>query len=191
MKLRLSAIVATLGLVAASQARAQVLQLRGSDTLENVTRDVITSCGLNASINYRGGGSSGGENAMKGATPLQQIAPMSRELNNRVPGDECVNSSSQLLIGLDSLAIVAANQTDGDSLEKNPGIFQLLGQSGHHSGAECTGLRRQPQQRMRRVRQLHLRQPYHPDLARRTSHGLWWPESADRTLASPSGRIQR
>ena len=105
-------LMLALGVV--SNATAQ-LQLKGSDTLEGVARDVVTACGLTASITYVGGGSGAGENAMKGATPTQQVAPMSRELNSGVAGDECIASATQLLIALDGLAVIGANQTDGDS----------------------------------------------------------------------------
>jgi hypothetical protein len=51
---------------------------------------------------------------MTGATPTQQIAPMSRQLN----GTACTGLGTtigQELIGLDGIAIVGANQTAGDS----------------------------------------------------------------------------
>lgn len=106
-----------LGLGVASSANAQLL-LRGSDTLEGITRDVVAACGLTGSITYVGGGTGTGENAMKGAAPTQQVAPMSRELNSGVAGDECVASASQLMVALDGLAVVGANQTDGDSVDQ-------------------------------------------------------------------------
>ena len=90
------------------------LNLQGSDTLEDVTKDVINVCGLGSVINYVGGGSGTGEAAMLGG--LQQIAPMSREL--KAPA--CTPSASQLLIGLDGIAIVASNQLLGDSLNQTP-----------------------------------------------------------------------
>ncbi len=97
-----------LGLGGASNAFAQ-LQLRGSDTLEDVTKDALTAANLNAQITYLGGGSGAGEAAMVGGT--QVISPMSREIGAAL----CKPASQQLLIGLDGLAVVAGSQTGGDS----------------------------------------------------------------------------
>lgn len=102
-----------LGIGGASNAFAQ-LQLRGSDTLEDVTKDAVSAAGLTASITYVGGGSGAGENAMVGGT--QVIAPMSREIGAAL----CKPASQQLLVGLDGLAIVAGNQTGGDSTSLTP-----------------------------------------------------------------------
>src|SRR5262245_40725280 len=100
------------GVGAAAQANAQ-LNLKGSDTLEDVAKDAITASGV-SNITYIGGGSGGGQAAMTATTPTQQIAPMSRQLN----GTACTALGAtigQELIGLDGIAVVAANQTGGDS----------------------------------------------------------------------------
>jgi hypothetical protein len=112
-------------LVMAMRAATPVLalDLKGSDTLEEVTKDVIGLCNLGAVINYVGGGSGSGQSAMLSGT--QQIAPMSRELN----GTACLASSSQLLIGLDGIAIVGANQLLGDSLDQTPEAADDCGDS--------------------------------------------------------------
>ena len=102
-----------LGVGATSSASAQV-SIKGSDTLEEVTKDAINLCGLASAINYVGGGSSTGQAAMVAGT--QQIAPMSRELN----GTACTASASQLLIGLDGISIVTSNQIFGDSMNQTP-----------------------------------------------------------------------
>jgi len=102
-----------LGVGGASNAFAQ-LQLRGSDTLEDVTKDAVSAAGLTASITYVGGGSGAGENAMVGGT--QVIAPMSREIGAAL----CKPASQQLLVGLDGLAVVAGSQTGGDSESLTP-----------------------------------------------------------------------
>jgi ABC-type phosphate transport system substrate-binding protein len=99
--------------IGATSANAQ-LQLRGSDTLEDIAKDAITAAGLNASLTYIGGGSGAGQNAMTANPATQQIAPMSRQLN----GAACTTLGAtvgQELIGLDGLAIVGANQVGGDS----------------------------------------------------------------------------
>jgi ABC-type phosphate transport system substrate-binding protein len=81
-KLFVGATFLLFGAGAASNAAA-ALALKGSDTLEDVARDVIAACpsAIAAGITYLGGGSGGGEAAMIAATPTQQIAPMSRELS--------------------------------------------------------------------------------------------------------------
>lgn len=114
MRMRLKKCLAgatflVLGVGGATNAFAQ-LQLRGSDTLEDVTKDAISAAGLTAAITYLGGGSGAGEAAMVGGT--QHVAPMSREIGAAL----CTAASQQLLIGLDGIAVVAGSQTGGDSL---------------------------------------------------------------------------
>jgi hypothetical protein len=111
-KLISSAAFLVLGVGAASTAQAQIA-LKGSDTLEDVAKFVLdpARCPAAVGVTYAGGGSGSGQAAMTAATPTQQIAPMSRELN----GTGCVATASELVIGLDGLSIVGANQTGGDS----------------------------------------------------------------------------
>jgi|GEM_PF-2298602 len=120
-KLFVGATFLLFGAGAASNAAA-ALALKGSDTLEDVARDVIAACpsAITAGITYLGGGSGGGEAAMIAATPTQQIAPMSRELATTTTPVACdgTKGAQELLIGLDGLAVVGANQLAGDSLEK-------------------------------------------------------------------------
>jgi hypothetical protein len=97
---------------AAGTASAQ-LQLKGSDTLDLVTKDVIAACpGVAAAggITYIGGGSGTGQAAMVATTPTQHVAPMSRGMNNAA---SCTTNSRQLLIGLDGIVVVASNATGG------------------------------------------------------------------------------
>ena len=94
-------------------AQAQI-SLKGSDTLELVTKDAIAVCGLGTRITYLGGGSGTGQAAMVSGT--QQIAPMSRELN----GTACTATAGQLLTGLDGISIIASNQVFGDSVDQTP-----------------------------------------------------------------------
>lgn len=95
----------------AGTASAQ-LQLKGSDTLELVTKDVIAACpGANGNITYIGGGSGTGQAAMVASPPTQHVAPMSRQMNNAA---SCTTNSRQLVIGLDGIAVVAVNSTGGD-----------------------------------------------------------------------------
>lgn len=104
------ALALLLGVGAASSASA--LDMKGSDTLAEVTKDAVSLCGLATAINYVGGGSGTGQAAMVAGT--QQIAPMSRELN----GTACTANSNQLLIGLDGISIITSNQTFGDSVSQ-------------------------------------------------------------------------
>jgi len=111
-KLMAGAAFMALGL-GASQANAQ-LQMKGSDTLEDVAKDAVAAAGLSAVIKYIGGGSGGGEAAMTASPPTQQIAPMSRQL----AGGACTTLGSTIgeeLIGLDGIAVLGANQVAGDS----------------------------------------------------------------------------
>jgi hypothetical protein len=96
------------------------IALKGSDTLEHITNDVLAACpGATAgSISYVGTGSTSGENAMSAGT--QTVAPMSRFLNATVgvcngppmsspgfvPGAGATTAEG-LVIGLDGLSIVA------------------------------------------------------------------------------------
>ena len=91
--------------VGAGSASAQAL--RGSDTLEDITENVLAACPGAVGVSYIGGGSGAGQGAMTGASPTQHVAPMSRQLN----GTACTANSRQLLIGLDGLAVVTKNAT--------------------------------------------------------------------------------
>jgi hypothetical protein len=99
---------------AAGSAHAQVKNLNGSDTLFEITRDLITAAGLGGSLNYLGGGSTlGGQRMNPNTNPqpnYQQISPQSRFLN----AAECTiagtitfgtNRGQGYQIGLDGLAI--------------------------------------------------------------------------------------
>lgn len=116
MKRKLAGNIAILFTIAAT-TDAAALDLKGSDTLELVTKDAINLCGLSAALTYVGGGSGTGQAALVAGT--QQIAPMSRELNSTA----CTASASQLLIGLDGLAIVTSNQIFGDSVQQTSETF--------------------------------------------------------------------
>jgi cysteine-rich repeat protein len=82
-------------------------QIAGSDTLREIAIDVLAACGVNVPtpvLNYIGGGSTGGGDAMRARN--QQVAPQSRFLSS----NECDDfGASPLLgegiaIGLDGLA---------------------------------------------------------------------------------------
>ncbi len=96
------------------------LALKGSDTLEHITADVLAACpgATAAGTSYVGTGSTAGENAMSAGT--QTVAPMSRFLNPTAgvcngPPSGSVGfvagaggvTAEGLVIGLDGLSIVA------------------------------------------------------------------------------------
>jgi ABC-type phosphate transport system substrate-binding protein len=100
---------------AAAVTSGNNLKLNGSDTLFDVTNDVITACGTQfpggsgfatKGITYEGGGSGVGAGQMGLGT--QEIAPMSRGLKS---GEFCgltPQFAADLLIGIDGVAIVTS-----------------------------------------------------------------------------------
>jgi hypothetical protein len=124
--------------------------------LEDVARTVINSCvagpaspgnngallpvfnaanvGLTGGIRYSGGGSGGGQSAIQAGQ--QRIAPMSRPMNGTAcPGGSPTTQGvldprgEELMIGLDGVAVVGANQTHGNSLQDPP-------PAGHSGGCD-------------------------------------------------------
>src|SRR4051812_37509319 len=93
----------------ASNASAQ---LRGSDTLEGITKSLLTNAACNGGgLTYLGGGSGTGEDAMRAGT--QNIAPMSRALNNNTAVCTTANgnaSAEGMLFGLDGMTVVADSE---------------------------------------------------------------------------------
>jgi hypothetical protein len=84
--------------------------LQGSDTLEQLTLDVLAVCpgATTRGITYRGGGSSTGGNAMIAGT--QNVSPQSRALS-AAEGCTRAETSEGLVIALDGLSIVGAQNT--------------------------------------------------------------------------------
>jgi len=116
----MSATFVLFGGGAAAVGALDNIGLKGSDTLEHVTGDVLAACpgATGAGISYVGTGSTTGENAMSAGA--QTVAPMSRFLNvtagvcngppsgtpGFVSGAGGVTAEG-LVIGLDGLSIVA------------------------------------------------------------------------------------
>jgi hypothetical protein len=108
--------------LAAVDTTGSNIALNGSDTLFDVTKQVITSCAAQFSdftaqnISYLGGGSGVGAGQMDGNT--QQISPMSRALKNTefcsIAAPASAGLTEDLLVGIDGVAIVA-NQTNSCS----------------------------------------------------------------------------
>jgi cysteine-rich repeat protein len=101
--------------VAAVDTTGSNIALNGSDTLFDVTQDVIAACKLqfgdfaSQNITYLGGGSGVGASQM--GLNVQQVAPMSRALKNSeycaTPAPSGAGLSEGLLVGIDGVAIVA------------------------------------------------------------------------------------
>jgi len=123
------------------------IALQGSDTLEEVTKDLIldptcaaTLAGLG--ITYAGGGSGTGETAMSTVPPTQMEAPMSRFLGNSAA--ICVNKATAqgLVIGLDGLSILAKDSTAAacSAQAANSGAFNVtVGGTGATPVVGCPG----------------------------------------------------
>jgi len=83
------------------------VHLRGSDTLKDITTQVLAACSLGTgSIVYDGGGSSNGQSELNNNN--QQIAPMSRAINSSGCSGIGAAKGEGIVIGLDGLSIVAA-----------------------------------------------------------------------------------
>jgi ABC-type phosphate transport system substrate-binding protein len=117
--MRLTLMGAAFLTVTASAAAVQALDnvaLRGSDTLEVVTNQVLNACpgakGPPGNLTYAGGGSSTGENALIAGT--QTVAPMSRFLRNATGVCAKGGTAEGLAIGLDGL-VIAAKTSSADA----------------------------------------------------------------------------
>lgn len=103
---------------AAAVTSGNNLKLNGSDTLFDVTRDVITACGTQfpgsngfatKGITYEGGGSGVGAGQL--GLQNQEIAPMSRALKS---GEFCgltPQFAADLLVGIDGVAFVTSKSS--------------------------------------------------------------------------------
>jgi hypothetical protein len=107
------ATLLALGASAAKVVALDSIALQGSDTLEQVTKDVLAACpaATGAGISYNGGGSTTGENAMIAGT--QTVAPMSRFLNTNASICPKGSTAEGLVIGLDGIAIAASSTNAG------------------------------------------------------------------------------
>ena len=81
--MRTRTLITSAAFLAASAAAGTAFgqaQLKGSDTLFEVTKDVITACGLTANLEYIGQGSGGGQSAMAGGPSARgaDVAPAER-----------------------------------------------------------------------------------------------------------------
>lgn len=115
------------------------MTMLGSDTLRQVTVDVINACLLENSISYLGTGSTNGGNAMRAKN--QQIAPQSRFLNDAECND--FGSSPQLgqgvTIGLDGIGVFGdATEPTTCSTLRFSGSLTVSDRNGV-AGVQCPG----------------------------------------------------
>jgi hypothetical protein len=136
--------------LAAVDTTGSNIALNGSDTLFDVTRQVITSCATQFSdftaqnISYLGGGSGVGAGQMAGN--IQQVSPMSRALKNTeycsIPAPASAGLAEDLLVGIDGVAVVA-NQTNSCSSSSangfgSPAAFAVTSDGTATGGAPAT-----------------------------------------------------
>jgi hypothetical protein len=106
----------TVGAGAVGATALSNVSMKGSDTLFDVTQNVLANCPNTTTLTYVGTGSGNGESAMKACQ--QHIAPMSRFINGGTAGAGCTftgcsgtgspATAEGLLIGLDGISIVAS-----------------------------------------------------------------------------------
>ncbi|HEY5957862.1 MAG TPA: hypothetical protein VIV60_14970 [Polyangiaceae bacterium] len=142
--MRTNIAIATFMSVAAGAVGAHALSgihFLGSDTLYEVTRDVIAACPAitNASFIYDGTGSGNGEKAMNLAASTQTVAPMSRFLNGggtvAAPGAGCNTAASYTKD--DGSGTVAASPTSAEGLVLGLDGVAIIGSSA--ATAACNG----------------------------------------------------
>jgi len=160
------AIASALLALGSGVAHAQTINMAGSDTLHDFTVEMLTLCpgtGTGATpagdLNYVGGGSSNGENAITlGTNPTGQwVAPMSRNLktsvvsggtstvptacNNETTGSP-PGTAQGIIMGLDGVSVVRRESSLGttacDTLAYNTQI-SVTDSSGDGTCPGCTG----------------------------------------------------
>jgi hypothetical protein len=127
--MRTTIALATFLVAGAGAVGVSALDLKGSDTLEGITRLLLTDAALDCggtgntplgSLVYVGTGSTNGESAINSGA--QQVGPMSRALGTAVctalpttndAGSPSEATSEGIVFALDGLAIVASNATGG------------------------------------------------------------------------------
>src|SRR5262245_28834351 len=106
------------GFAGAVGVGATTVNMKGSDTLYDLTTVVIASC-PGTFPGYAGTGSTIGFNAMRATSPTQFVAPMTTFIDGAtcgaVVGAPAGPQTDGLVIGLDSLALVGSNLTFADS----------------------------------------------------------------------------
>jgi ABC-type phosphate transport system substrate-binding protein len=140
--------------VFAADTTGNNLVLNGSDTLFEVTSDVLSKCDgtqitagsvTGDGLTYQGGGSGVGEAQMQ--NDLQEVAPMSRALGNVFCGvtlgahGDISNAAHELMIGLDGIAVVANTNTTctGNGISQTGNFSVTVGGDGVTPATNCPG----------------------------------------------------
>ncbi len=127
--MRSTIAMATFAALAAGTAGVSALDsapnFAGSDTLKNMTQDVLVECGANcAGLNYIGTGSGNGQANMNAGT--QGVAPMSRALNTGVCSNANRNKAEGLVVAPDGVNVVGSDTTTcnaaGQGLQFDPAV---------------------------------------------------------------------
>jgi hypothetical protein len=117
------AAVATFAALGAGALSVHAFDLKGSDTLKKLTVQVVAACpGAAGVINYVGGGSGAGENAMIAGT--QAVSPMSRFLAGSVASGVCAvdtTNAEAIEIAGDAIVISMNNMHQTACDPGNPG----------------------------------------------------------------------
>src|SRR5450432_1664378 len=117
------AAVATFAALGAGALSVHALDLQGSDTLKKLTVQVVAACpGAAGVINYVGGGSGAGENAMIAGT--QAVSPMSRFLAGTAASGVCAvdtTNAEAIEIAGDAIVISMNNGHQAACDPGNPG----------------------------------------------------------------------
>ncbi len=141
------AAVATFAALGAGALGVHAFDLKGSDTLKKLTVQVAAACpGAAGVINYVGGGSGAGENAMIAGT--QAVSPMSRFLAGSLASGVCATDTTHaeaIEIAGDAI-IISMNATHHAACDPNQGGAADNACSGYatggldHSRALTTGV---------------------------------------------------
>jgi len=117
--MRTTIAIATFLAVGAGAAGVSALDLKGSDTLKELSQDLFGNnapfaqdCGGTGNtpagtINYIGTGSGNGQSGVLGTVPSQQIAPMSRGFNSGICTAPDVTHAEGVVFALDGLSVLA------------------------------------------------------------------------------------
>lgn len=133
------AAVATFAALGAGTLGVHAVDLKGSDTLKKLTVAVVAACpGAAGVVNYVGGGSGAGENAMIAGT--QTVSPMSRFLAGTGTSGVCaVNTVKAEAIEIAGDAIViSANDTHHTACDPLSGSASDLACTGYQAGGALT-----------------------------------------------------
>ncbi len=133
-------IAASLALgLCASGASAQNRTMQGSDTLYDITQEMLSLCAINpANLIYVGGGSGAGENAMSSNPITQQIAPMSKFLGSGCGKPAPLNVGRGIAHSLDAIGVLADDTEDTTcDVMRYTGSMPVAASANGNGSVEC------------------------------------------------------